>query len=934
MVDGPTTPEADFGAELRRLRERAGLTVRALANDLHRAHSGLVEYEGGRRLPGVDVVEQYEDYFGLERGTLLAQRERARAQRLEDPRDGLTADGLGEVACPYVGLRAFELGDAALFFGREALVEDAVARLSRRRFVAVVGASGAGKSSFVRAGILAGLRATTRRHDPRVVLLTPGSRPLHALATAVEPAPGSDLADGRPPELSRLAREGGGRELVVVVDQLEELFTLCADEAERVRFVDVLLDAWRQPASPVMLIVALRADCYGRVAAYPELAALIVAEQTLIGPLGARDLRRAIELPAAQSGLVLQDGLVETLLEDLAGEPGALPLMSHALLETWKRRRRLMLTIGGYRAAGGVRGAIAETAERTLLALPADDRAIVRSIFLRLTDVREDSPPAGRRVERGELIAGLGPDGSADRVLELLADARLVTLDAGSVAVAHEAVIRHWPRLRGWIDSDRTGLRIRRRLIDAAREWDSLDREPGALYRGSRLAMAREWASDHAGDLGRREQDFLSASTAGERRELDDARRRGRRLGALACAMAGLAAAVALIAAWAIEQRAAAQREARATTSLTLAAAASKLLDSRPDAGLLLAFEAYRASPRAEARSSVVDALLAARGRDAVEVLRGRPDGDRAIALGDEGTLAAAGPGHAIRVWDIDRRVTLPPPLVGHAGSVTSLAFSPDRRRLASASTDRTIRLWNAVGHEQVGPPLTGGASVARGLAFLRDGGTLVAAGSDGTIRLWDLRTLEARGPPLALSDFVVAFAGREPALASGLDVPPEAFEPGGDAVAAALAPDLRTVAIGAADGTIRLRDARTLKPIGVALASGGAPGASVAFSDDGRLLVAGAADGTARLWDVASHKQLGQPLAGRGASATSVRFSPDGRSFAAMDARGTIRLWRRALWRDVDELRVEVCRLAGPGMSPATWAQHAAGIPYRRSCP
>jgi energy-coupling factor transporter ATP-binding protein EcfA2 len=277
------------------------------------------------------------------------------------------------MACPYMGLRAFEYEDAALFFGREGQVEGVLARLEEVRFVAVVGASGSGKSSFVRAGLLAGIRAmgTNDGVSPRVALLTPGADPLAELATAVAAAIGGDghmLADALRADsdhLTRATRHAGETGLVVVVDQFEELFTLCDDEAERRCFVDALNSEWRDPSSPVTIIVALRADFYGRVASYPSLAAAVVAQQALIGPMGQLDLRRAIELPAAQSGLLLQPGLVETILEDLASEPGALPLLSHALLETWKRRRRLMLTVSGYREAGGVRGAIAQTAPCT-----------------------------------------------------------------------------------------------------------------------------------------------------------------------------------------------------------------------------------------------------------------------------------------------------------------------------------------------------------------------------------------------------------------------------------------------------------------------------------------------------------------------------------------------------------------------------------------
>jgi transcriptional regulator with XRE-family HTH domain len=503
------SPEARYGAELRRLRVGAGLSLRELADRLHRAHSTISEFESGRRLPTVEVVEQYEDYFGLARGTLVARRERARAARLESPRDATVDEHLGDVACPYKGLFAFEDDDAALFFGREAQVEQVLSRLGEVRFVAVLGASGSGKSSFARAGLLAGLKAAASNGGTgsRVALLTPGAHPLVELADAVSAAIGdgtpilSEDLRADPGALERATRNAGVAGLVIVVDQFEELFTLCDDETERLCFVDALIGAWRDPASPVVVILALRADFYGRIAAYPDLAAVVIAHQTLIGPMTPVDLRRAIELPAAKTGLVLQPGLVETILEDLADEPGALPLLSHVLLETWKRRRRLTLTVAGYHEAGGVRGAIAQTAERTLQTLPEADRPIARAIFLSLTDIGEGAEPTRRRVDRTELIAQPQSADWSERVLAILTDARLVSVDERTVVVAHEALIRHWPRLRGWIDADRAGLLTHRRLTDAAREWDTLHREPGALYRGARLATAREWATEHPDHL-------------------------------------------------------------------------------------------------------------------------------------------------------------------------------------------------------------------------------------------------------------------------------------------------------------------------------------------------------------------------------------------------------------------------------------------------
>jgi transcriptional regulator with XRE-family HTH domain len=495
------TPEARFGAVLRELREGARLTLRALGAELHRSYSTISDFEKGVRLPAIDVVEQYEDYFKLPRGTLVAQRERARAERLQSPQDGTVDEHLADVVCPYKGLQPFELTDADVFFGRESQIDGVLGRLAVARFVAVIGPSGSGKSSFVRAGLLAAVTRQTTTHGatPGVALLTPGEHPLGALTTALSAATGgtarlqADELRADPTRLRLAASDARERGLVIAVDQFEELFTQCDDETERRCFVDALLAAWRDLASPVTVIIALRADFYGRVATYLDLAATVVAHQTLIGPMTRADLRRAIELPAARAGLTLQPGLADTMLEDLGDEPGTLPLLSHALLETWQRRQRLTLTVSAYREAGGVRGAIAQTAERTLQSLPEADQAIARQIFLALTDITERTEPTRRRVDRDELTT-IAPV-QRDRVLAILTDARLITIDEHTVTVAHEALIRHWPRLRNWLEAGRQDLVVHRRLTAATAEWARLQRDDSALYRGRGSVRPKPYAS-------------------------------------------------------------------------------------------------------------------------------------------------------------------------------------------------------------------------------------------------------------------------------------------------------------------------------------------------------------------------------------------------------------------------------------------------------
>ena len=867
------------------------------------------------------------------RGTLGAQRERARAQRLESPQDATVDENLGVVTCPYMGLRAFEAHDAALYFGRERQVKAVLAQVNTARFVAVVGASGSGKSSFVRAGLLAA--AAKGDASRRVALLTPGEHPLEKLAAAISGTGGAaacERADDLCADWLRRATQRPDGDLVIVVDQFEELFTLCRDEAERRCFVDALIAAWRDPAAHVTVIIALRADFYGQVADYPQLARAVVRHQVLTGPLSPVDLRRAIELPAGGAGLVLQPGLVQTMLEDVADEPGALPLLSHALLETWKRRRRLMLTVGGYREAGGVRGAIAQTAERTLQSMPDSDHAIARSIFLTLTYIGEGAEPTRRRVDRAQLGASSRSPDTLARLLGILADARLVTIDEDTVVVAHEALIRHWPRLRGWIDADRAGLLIHRRLTDAAHEWATMSREPAALYRGARLAAAREWATDHTTDVSTLEREFLTASQAGEHCELEVTKRRTRRLRALASGLAAVTAISAALALWASSQRSEAQHRAAEATSLALVSSSAPLRTSRPDISLLLAFEGYRASPRPEARGSVVEALMAARDPGVLAILRSAGvdtvAGADTVAFSSDGrTLASAG-SDGVRLWDASAHKQLGAALTRRSHPQTMLAFSPDGGTLASIGYDDTILLWNVATRRQRGAPLGGHSRRARGgpiprVVFSPDGRTLASANADNTIRLWDVLTHEQRGAPLAshvYGDVVLSMAfspdGRR-LLSVGADntirwwdvvtrkqrraaLTRRSGRRQVDAHTATFSPDGRTLATASWDNrhsTIRWWDVITHKQRGAALTrpigrrhSGTVR--TMAFSRDGRTLASASVDGKIRLWNVVTHEQRGPALASHNPRewVRSMAFSPDGHTLAS--AGNNIRLW------------------------------------------
>ncbi len=333
-----------------------------------------------------------------------------------------------------------------------------------------------------------------------------------------------------------------GARLVLVVDQFEEIFTLCQDHKERRAFVQALVDLSSDPDAVAKVVLGIRADFYARCAEYPELVAAMEDHQVLVGPMSAADLREAIEGPAARAGLTLEPGLVQTVLADLGDEPGSLPLLSHAMFATWQRRGNGALTVDGYQSAGGVRQAIAQTADAVYGELSPSQRGIAQEVFLRLTALGEGTEDTRRRAGRAELLSGRDA-GGVELALDRLARARLVTLDKDSVEIAHEALIRGWPRLMGWLNEDRELLRAHRRLTEAATEWRESGREEGFLYRGARLAA---WQDSPLGKLNDLEQTFLAASRERQARERAAGRRRMR------LAVIGLSAALIMISSLAV----------------------------------------------------------------------------------------------------------------------------------------------------------------------------------------------------------------------------------------------------------------------------------------------------------------------------------------------------------------------------------------------
>jgi WD40 repeat protein len=657
-----------------------------------------------------------------------------------------------DVELPYLGLRAFEEGDARFYFGRESDVAELVARLEEDRFLAVFGPSGSGKSSLVRAGLTHALRNGAIRGSAEwpIELLRPGARPIDALAAriqALQPAASMAglvdalLADPRTLHLETVRALSGrpsDARYLWIVDQAEELFTLCQDEAQRGAMIANLVHAGTVLGGSADIVLGMRADFFQRCAVYPELAAAISRSQYLVSPMGPDALRRAIEEPAKAVGLVFEPGLVDTIIDDVSAQPGALPLLEHALFELFQRRRGVTLTLEGYRAAGGVEGALAKRAESVYAELDAEEKPLVRRVLLRLTQPGEGTVDTRRRSPLRELPGGPGEVEPIRRVVDELADARLVTLgavdDAGEpvVEIAHEALIRAWPRVREWIEQDREALRIQRRIGQAAEEWERLGRGDDALLRGVRLAEASDWQSRNPDLLNDSERALIAASV--ERATADqrsaERRRRFTLLAATALSVFFLALSALAFLAWRSSEDA---RKIALGRGLVSQAQAPQI---NFQASLLLALEGRLRTP-VDANTFLLGELQG--WYPLVETTPAPTDSaDTAYAIADDGTRAAFERGGSLIVQDV---ATGTERTLAAMQQTLRLGFSPAGDRLivigARSGSDENVVVWDMATSAPVQVPA---AESATSWTFSHDGSAVALYEGDGngqSVSIW-----------------------------------------------------------------------------------------------------------------------------------------------------------------------------------------------------
>ena len=863
-------------------------------------------------------------------------------QRARDRQSLYLDEARGAVVCPYKGLATFDVGDADYFCGRERLVATMVAHLVGAQLLGIVGPSGSGKSSAVRAGLVPALRSG----------VIPGSEDW--TVRIMRPALQLDSLDG----------DGAGRR-VLVVDQFEELFTAAISESERAAFVAALT----RTVPDRLVVIALRADFYGHCAAFPELAAALGRNHVLVGPMAPDELRRAIELPARRAGLKVERELTDALVTDVGDAPGGLPLLSTALLELWQRREGRTLTLERYRESGGVEGAVARLAEDAYGRLTSEQQSLARAILLRLAGAGEGDSLVRRQAHVSEFEVDRNPD--AAHVLSTLTEARLVTVGEDTVEVAHEALLREWPRLRAWLEEDAEGRRLHLQLAHAANEWEEGGRNDADLYRGPRLAAALDWMQGSAVALNRREQEFAEASRASSVRTVERQRRVNRQLRLLLAGAVGLLVVAAIAGAAAFLQQGRAEREAdraalasRLSSARELAASADANLDVDPQRSMLLALEAVRTTRAVdgtvvrEAEEALQNAVTAVRpgtpfnGR-AGNQIAASPDGSRYVG---PGYLGAPGAHSLARVWRTDDRKRL----LTLGRDVVYADYGPGGTRIVTAGKGSVATVWDARAGRKV-TSVDGGGPLLRAEFGPRDD-ILATVTTDGLIRVFDLRTgrllrslrawegpvsrirsesekdllaFDAEGRVLA-----TAVPGGRGALAkvwdlrSGALLGSVAARKNERSVDVALSPDGRVLAVARPNGRLELRDVES----GDALYSTSTRTfqlSDVAFSRNGRRLAIAGGDGRVRILDATD----GRPLLSLKLSAaygdrvliepptrSMLEFGPADRSLIASGDLGVVHSWLLDLDRVVGvahrglrrALTAEECRQYLHGPCPA----------------
>jgi WD40 repeat protein len=770
---------------------------------------------------------------------------------------------------PYQGLAAFGEEDADFFFGQEKFVNNLVEVTHKQPLVAVVGPSGSGKSSAVFAGLIPKLR---KEGNWLIEIFRPGKEPFLPLASALvrqlEPEAGEtqqlreavglagDMQQGRitlQQVVSRIFERNPGKRLLLVADQFEELYTLCQVKEEQERFVNELLRAIAQ--ENITLVLTLRADFYGYVLSYRPLRdALQEYTPQLLSSMKREELQAAIELPAQKLEVQLEPRLTQRILDDVGEEPGNLPLLEFALTRLWEKQINRELTHQAYEEIGGVKKAIANHAEQVYQQLSETEKKQAQRIFVQLVRPGEGTEDTRRIATRAEV----GEDNW--NLVSYLAgyQARLVVTGRqepeDTVEVVHEALIREWGTLREWVNANRDFRTWQERLKVALREWKNNNHDSGALLRGVPLNVAAEWLRKRAGEMTQEERDFIEVSVRKQKR-----RRQFTTFGVSGAFI--VVSSLAIFANWQWWQ----VQRVQLGQSDALSQYSNELFNKEQKFDALIA--SLRGSipikrTKAQPSMQVLTALRQAVYGVNEHRLEGHSNSVSSVAFSpDRKTLASASDDNTIKLWNLQSQKPIAT-LAGHSNWVSSVAFSPDGLTLASASGDNTIKLWNLQSQKPIAT-LAGHSDWVNSVAFSPDGLTLASASLDKTIKVWNLQSQK----PIA------TLAGHSSLVNS-----------------VAFSPDGLTLASASADDTIKLWNLQSQKPIAT-LAGHSDSVNSVAFSPDGLTLASASLDNTIKVWNVQSQKPIAT-LAGHSKSVNSVAFSPDGLTLASASFDNTIKLW------------------------------------------
>jgi WD40 repeat protein/DNA-binding SARP family transcriptional activator len=847
---------------------------------------------------------------------------------------------------PYKGLRSFTEADARDFFGRGELTHRLVARLREAgpgsRFLAVVGPSGGGKSSVVRAGLVPAIRhgALGTPNDPFIAEMFPGAHPLEELEAAllriaVRPVPRlhDQLESGSRGLLEALDLAAPGEaEIVLVVDQFEEIFTLTTHESERELFLEALRVATADPESRLRVIVTLRADFYDRPLLYPRFAELLAERTEAVPPLTPDELEQAIRGPADGVGVSPEPGLVAEMIADVAHQPGGLPLLQYTLTELFERRDEERLTLAAYQEIGAITGALSARADRIYEAIDPPGRRATKQVFLRLVTLGEGREDTRRRVARSELDAIEVRQEAIGPVVDTFGRHRLLTFDREpstrepTVEIAHEAMLTAWRRLRAWIDDAREDLRQDRGLARAATEWRGSDDDPSFLMRGARLEQLEKWAATTDLAIAAPERSYLKGSVEQRDREREEEERRrereartelrsARRLRGLVAVFAAAALIAGSLTVVATNQSSRAEREARIATARELAASAVANLGVDPEVSVLLATEAIESTRSAdgtvlpEAEEALHRALAASRLE--LEV----PGQGGFLAWSPTGVFVTEGPENTgiIDIRDAETGESVLS-FKGH-DDVNGVAFSPDGSKLASTGDEGQLKVWDPSSGRLLSTLWDDGAAL--GPSFSADGSLVAAAWSGkgtysrrgsapGNVQVLDpaMDRTVSRFRVIAAFDTALSPDGKRLAVASSaqgsavfnVDTGEKAFtldETDCCTGEVSWSPDGRYVAAASEDAT-RVWAAETGKLLHTLV--GGTESLSVAWSPNSSHLVTGSSDGTAKVWGIGVRgaRELWSLSAKETRSGIlGVAFSPDGTKVMAGDLGiSAVKIW------------------------------------------